>query len=85
MTGTLILGIVCALAVFALMRFVAKQPWVVSILAAVAVLVSINIEWIKPALESVGTALGTMPQDRMASNARLITSGCSCTFSFMLK
>ena len=59
MTGTLIVGILAALVAFALMRFAAKQPWAVAIIAAVVVLVSINIEWIKPALENVGVALGT--------------------------
>ena len=59
MTGTLIVGILCAVIAFALMRFAAKQSWVVSLLAAAAVLVSINIDWIKPALENVGAALGT--------------------------
>ena len=59
MTGTLIVGILAAVIAFALMRFACKKSWVVSILAGVVVLVSINIEWIKPALEGVGTALGT--------------------------
>ena len=55
----LILGIVGALAMFALLRFGMKKPWAVSILAGAAVLIAVNIGWIKPALESVGTALGT--------------------------
>ena len=48
MTGTLIVGILAALVAFALMRFAAKQPWAVAIIAAVVVLVSINIDWSKP-------------------------------------
>ena len=59
MSGMLILGIVAALVAFALMRFALKQPWAVAIIAAVVVLVAINIDWIKPALENVGVALGT--------------------------
>ena len=59
MTGTLIVGILAAALALILMRFAAKQPWAVSVIAAAVVLVSINIEWIKPALEGVGTALGT--------------------------
>ena len=59
MTGTLIVGILAAVIALVLMRFAAKQPWVISVLAAVVVLVAINIDWIKPALEGVGTALGT--------------------------
>ena len=55
MTGTLIVGILAAVIALVLMRFAAKQPWVISVLAAVVVLVAINIDWIKPALEGVGT------------------------------
>ncbi len=59
MTGTLLVGILAAVVALVLVRFAAKQPWVVAAIAAVVVLVAINIEWIKPALENVGVALGT--------------------------
>ena len=59
MTLELCLSIVGAALIFALLRFVMKKPWAVSILAGVLVLLAVNINWIKPALESVGTALGT--------------------------
>ena len=54
MTLELILGIAGAVAIFALLRFGMKKPWAVSIIAAVAVLLAVNIGWVKPALESVG-------------------------------
>ena len=56
MTLELILSILGAAIVFALVRFVMKKPWAVSILAGLMVLLAVNIHWIKPALESVGTA-----------------------------
>ena len=59
MTLELVLSIVGAAVIFALVRFVMKKPWAVSILAGLMVLLAVNIHWIKPALESVGTALGT--------------------------
>ena len=59
MTGSLMVGILAAVVALLMMRFAAKQSWVVSVIAAVVVLVSINIDWIKPALENVGVALGT--------------------------
>ena len=59
MTLELVLSIVGAAVIFALLRFVMKKPWAVSILAGLMVLLAVNIHWIKPALESVGTALGT--------------------------
>ena len=34
MSGMLLLGILCAVAVLLLMRFAAKQPWVISAIAA---------------------------------------------------
>ena len=59
MTLELILGILGAIGIFALLRFGMKKPWAVSIIAGLAVLFAVNIGWIKPVLESVGTALGT--------------------------
>ena len=59
MTLELVLSIIGAALIFALLRFVMKKPWAVSILAGLMVLLAVNIQWIKPALESVGTALGT--------------------------
>ena len=52
MTLQLILSILGAAGIFALLRFAMKKPWAVSIIAAVAVLIAMNIEWIKPALET---------------------------------
>lgn len=59
MTLELILSIVGAILICSLLRFVMKKPWAVSVLAGLMVLLAVNIHWIKPALESVGTALGT--------------------------
>ncbi len=59
MTLELVLSVFGALGVIALMRFAMKKPWAVSVLAGLMVLLAVNIHWIKPALESVGTALGT--------------------------
>ena len=59
MTLELILSIVGAILICSLLRFAMKKPWVVSVLAGLMVLLAVNIHWIKPALESVGTALGT--------------------------
>ena len=58
MTLQLILSIVGAIGIFALLRFGMKKPWAVSIIAAAAVLIAVNIDWIKPALENVGASLG---------------------------
>ncbi len=59
MTLELVLSVFGALAIIALMRFAMKKPWAVSVLAGLMVLLAVNIHWIKPALESVGAALGT--------------------------
>ena len=59
MTLELVLSVFGALGVIALMRFAMKKPWAVSVLAGLMVLLAVNIHWIKPALESVGAALGT--------------------------
>ena len=56
---SLMLSIVAAAALFCLLYFLLKRPMAFSIIAAVAVLLAVNIQWIKPALEGVGTALGT--------------------------
>ena len=44
MTGTLLVGILAAVVALVLVRFAAKQPWVVAAIAAVVVLVAINID-----------------------------------------
>ena len=41
MTGTLLVGILAAVVALVLVRFAAKQPWVVAAIAAVVVLVAI--------------------------------------------
>ena len=56
---SLFLSILAAVALFALLYFVLKRPLPMAIIAGVVVLLGINIQWIKPALESVGTGLGT--------------------------
>ena len=45
MTLELILSILGAAIVFALVRFVMKKPWAVSILAGLMVLLAVNIHW----------------------------------------
>lgn len=59
MSGTLIIGIIAAVAALLLLKFPMKRSWPVAIICALALLISINIEWIKPSLEVVGTTLGT--------------------------
>ena len=57
MTLELILSILGAAIVFALVRFVMKKPWAVSILAGLMVLLAVNIHWIKPASVHEGAGL----------------------------
>ena len=56
---SIVLSIVAAAAIFFLLFKLLKQPVVVSVIAAIVVLLAVNIQWIKPALEVVGTTLGT--------------------------
>ena len=56
---SLILSIIAAAAIFLLLWKPLKQPLHIAVIAAVVLLVSVNIQWIKPALEVVGTTLGT--------------------------
>lgn len=53
------LSILAAVALFCLLFFLLKRPLPMAVIAAVVLLLAVNIQWIKPALENVGTGLGT--------------------------
>ena len=77
MTLELALSIIGAVFICALMRFALKKSWVVSALAGVMVLLAVNIGWIKPALESVGTALGTnVDESILGASERDLLAAC---------
>ena len=58
MSLSLILSIIGAIALVILLR-VLKRPWPFIILAALILLVGVNIQWIKPYLETLGKQWGT--------------------------
>lgn len=58
MMNALTLSIIAAIALVILLK-VLKVSWPVIIIAALVLLVGVNIEWVKPSLESIGRSLGT--------------------------
>ena len=58
MMNALTLSIIGAIALVILLR-VLKLSWPVVIIAALVLLVGVNIEWVKPSLENIGRSLGT--------------------------
>ncbi len=58
MINALTLSIIGAIALVILLRAL-KVSWVMAVIAGAVLLVGVNIEWVKPALESVGKSLGT--------------------------
>ena len=58
MMNELTLSITGAIAIIILLRLL-KISWVFAIIAALTLLVGVNIQWVKPFLESIGKSLGT--------------------------
>jgi len=54
----LTLSIIGAIALVILLR-VLKVSWVFAVIAALTLLVGVNIQWVKPLLEGIGKSLGT--------------------------
>ncbi len=71
MDTALILSIVGAIALVILLR-VLKVSWLFAVLAALVLLIGVNIQWVKPFLEELGKAWGTNTVLGISATAMLV-------------